>query len=78
VLRETTSRGLCGLVCPSRTSERGGEGDCGERVASENLRCILNNPAQQQIFLKASLRNHVTSRDSVSLHFTTSLGGSGE
>jgi hypothetical protein len=27
VLRETTSRGLCGLVCPSRTSERGGEGD---------------------------------------------------
>ena len=28
VLRETTSRGLCGLVGPSRTSERGGEGDC--------------------------------------------------
>jgi hypothetical protein len=28
VLRETTSRGLCGLVCSSRTSERGGEGDC--------------------------------------------------
>ena len=28
VLRETTSRGLCGLVCPSRTSERGGDGDC--------------------------------------------------
>jgi hypothetical protein len=28
VLRETTSRGLCGLVCPSRTSERGGEGYC--------------------------------------------------
>ena len=27
VLRETTSRGLCGLVCP-RTSERGGEGYC--------------------------------------------------
>jgi hypothetical protein len=27
VLRETTSRGLCGLVCPSRTSERGGERD---------------------------------------------------
>ena len=23
VLRETMSRGLCGLVCPSRTSERG-------------------------------------------------------
>jgi hypothetical protein len=28
VLRETTSRGLCGLGCPSRTGERGGEGDC--------------------------------------------------
>ncbi len=28
VLRETTSRGLCGLVYPSRTSEHGGEGDC--------------------------------------------------
>ena len=28
VLRESTSRGLCGLGCPSRTSERGGEGDC--------------------------------------------------
>ena len=28
VLREMTSRGLSGLVCPSRTSERGGEGNC--------------------------------------------------
>ena len=28
VLRETTSRGRCGLVCPSRTSERAGERDC--------------------------------------------------
>jgi hypothetical protein len=28
VLPETTSRSLYGLVCPSRTSERGGEGDC--------------------------------------------------
>jgi len=28
VLRETTSRGRCGLVCPSRTSERGGQADC--------------------------------------------------
>jgi hypothetical protein len=27
VLRETTSRGLYALVCPSRTSERGGKGD---------------------------------------------------
>jgi hypothetical protein len=44
VLRETMSRGLCRLVCPSRTSERGGEGDCvkeggggeGERERSDN------------------------------------------
>ena len=28
VLRETTSRGLCGLVCSSRTSERMGKGHC--------------------------------------------------
>ncbi len=28
VLRETTSRGLCELVCPSRPNERGGEGYC--------------------------------------------------
>jgi hypothetical protein len=28
VLQETMSRGRCGVVCPSRTSERGGEGDC--------------------------------------------------
>ncbi len=28
VIRETTSRGQCGLVCPSRTNECGGEGYC--------------------------------------------------
>ena len=28
MLRETTSQGRCELVCPSRTNERGGEGDC--------------------------------------------------
>jgi hypothetical protein len=28
VLRQTTRRGPCELVCPSRTSERGGEGYC--------------------------------------------------
>ena len=26
--RTCQSRGLCRLVCPSRTSERGGKGDC--------------------------------------------------
>jgi len=38
VLRETTSRGLCGLVCPSRTSERGGEGDCVKEGGGEGER----------------------------------------
>jgi hypothetical protein len=28
VLPEITKRGLCGLVCPSHTSERWGEGYC--------------------------------------------------
>jgi hypothetical protein len=39
VLRETTSRGLCGLVCPSRTSERGGEGDCVKEGGEEVGKC---------------------------------------
>ena len=28
MLRETTSRGLCALLCLLHTSERGGEGGC--------------------------------------------------
>jgi hypothetical protein len=52
VLRETTSRGLCRLVCPSRTSERGGEGDCvkeggggeGEREKSPSASLIEKDP----------------------------------
>jgi hypothetical protein len=51
-LRETTSRGLCdGLVCPSRTSERGGEGACvkegggeaGERERERALGLLLRH-----------------------------------
>jgi hypothetical protein len=49
VLRETASRGLCGLVCPSRTGERGVEGDCvkeggggeGERERERALGLLL-------------------------------------
>ena len=49
VLRETTSRVLCGLVCPSRTSDCGGEGDCvkegggeeGERERESALGLLL-------------------------------------
>ena len=49
VLQETTSRGLRGLVCPSRTSEREAEGDCvkegegeeGERERERALGLLL-------------------------------------
>jgi hypothetical protein len=44
VLRETTSRGLSGLVCPSRTSERGGilcERRRRRRGAREGLRVFI-------------------------------------
>ena len=36
VLRETTSRDLCGLICPSRAGERGGEGDCVKEGGEED------------------------------------------
>ena len=39
VLRETTSRGLCGLVFPSRTSERGGKGDCVKEGGGKEGEC---------------------------------------
>ena len=54
MLREKTSRGLCGLVCPSRTSKRGGEGDCvkegggGEGVQEGPLAKILERQRVQQ------------------------------
>ena len=53
VLRETMSPGLYGLDCPSRTSERGGKGDCvkeglgeeGERVKERALgRLLCHSP----------------------------------
>ena len=28
VLYDSTGQGLCGLICPSRTGERRGKGDC--------------------------------------------------
>jgi hypothetical protein len=48
VLRGTTSRGLCGLVCPSRTSERGGEGDCVEEVLLEStIYCVKGGGGEE-------------------------------
>ena len=35
VLRETMSQDLCGLVCPSLTGERGGEGYCVKEAGGE-------------------------------------------
>jgi len=56
VLRETTSRGLRGLVCPSRTRERGGEEYCvkeagggeGEREKERALGLPLCQPLARQ------------------------------
>jgi hypothetical protein len=47
VLRETTSRGLCGLVCPPRTSERGGEGDCVKERGGEEGKCERERALEQ-------------------------------
>jgi hypothetical protein len=49
VLRETTSRSLYGLVCPSCTNERGGEGYCvkegeGEEGEREGGRGLNGTP----------------------------------
>ena len=49
VLSGTTSQGLCGLVCPSRTSEREGEGYCvkgGWRVCVLLLQDLLQSCAR--------------------------------
>jgi len=62
VLRETTSRGLCGLVCPSRTSERGGEGDCvkeggggkGERERERTGAATMPQPWTLRLILSAA------------------------
>jgi hypothetical protein len=47
VLRETTSRGLCGLGCPSRTSERGGEGDCVKEGGGGEGKCERERALEQ-------------------------------
>ena len=65
VLRETTSRGLGGLVCPSRTSQRGGNGDCvkeggregGERERARALGVQLCH-TQTERFRFVALRWH--------------------
>jgi len=48
VLRDTMSQGLSGPVCPSRTSERGGEGDCvkegGGGEGKREKECALGLP----------------------------------
>jgi hypothetical protein len=64
VLCETMSRGLCRLVCPSRTNERGGEGECvkegggeeGERKRERSLGLLFcHNPRMRLIHNAAAL-----------------------
>jgi hypothetical protein len=57
VLRETMSRGLlCGVACPSRTSERGGKGDCvKEGGGEEGERDIALGTF---LFLQEQLKRH--------------------
>jgi hypothetical protein len=38
---------LCGLVCPSRTSERGGEGDCVKEGGGEEGKCERERALEQ-------------------------------
>jgi hypothetical protein len=46
VLRVTTSRGLCGLVCPSRISERGGEGYLHAEYGTKRVTSSRRGPYQ--------------------------------
>ena len=63
MLRETTSRGLCGLVCPSRTSERGGKGYCVKERGGEGY-CVKEGGEK-----KGSVRGSVQGR----CDYTTAL-----
>ena len=63
VLRETTSRDLCGLVWPSRISERGGKGDCvkegggevGERVKERARAATMTQPSTLRLIRYAAV-----------------------
>jgi hypothetical protein len=48
VLRETTSRGLCGLGCPSRASERGGERYCVKEGGGGEGKCERERALERQ------------------------------
>ena len=50
MLRETTSRGLCGLVCPSRTSERRGEGYCVKEGGGEEGECERERAGEVRLY----------------------------
>jgi hypothetical protein len=58
VLRETTSRGLCGLGCPSRTSVRGGEGDCAKEGGGGEGKCERERALERESLPKV-IRNTV-------------------
>jgi hypothetical protein len=70
VLRETTSRSLCGLVCPSRTSERGEEGYCVKGVTEAEGRAGTvrsNQRSSNTLYCRVNERvNNEMRRDSCS------------
>ena len=61
VLRETTSRSLCGLVCPSRTSERGRGILCerrrGEERERERERARQHPQAKKNLYNRRDTKN---------------------
>jgi len=63
VLRETTSRGLGGQVCPSRTCERGEKGDCvkeGEGVNGSIMTTRVPRPTSfWRVFGSASKKKKI-------------------
>ena len=60
MLRETTSQGQCELVCPSRTTERGGEGYCvkgGGEVEGEREGACREGATTLQPWILRLIRN---------------------
>jgi hypothetical protein len=50
VLRETTSQGLCELVCPSCTTEHGGEGYCVREGEGKEGECERERAGEVRLY----------------------------
>ena len=73
MLRETTSRGLRGLVCPSHTSERGGKGYCVKGGEEEGERERERALGMQQVAL-ATVDPRCRQHTSVLIHVVARPG----